>query len=147
MKYLKSTEIDEDNDPESLNLKVVPKHTMVFEVSGPMFFGAADKLVQLTNQLSQDVQVVILRMRSVPAIDATAMNSLNEIYQKLKNQEITMIFSHVMEQPLMVMKKAGFISKIDTNNICVNIDAALLRAEELIIEKNTYLPYSTYESA
>lgn len=130
-KYL-SDDMDEENDPEALTLKVVPKDTLVFEVSGPMFFGAADKLVQLTNSLEDSIKVVIVRMRSVPAIDVTAMNSLKNVHQKLKEQGVTMIFSHVLEQPKNAMIKAGFVAQVGEDNICENIDAALNRAEDLV---------------
>lgn len=132
-KYLKDSDtVDEENDPESLNLKVVPKNTLVFEVSGPMFFGAADKLVQLTSQLDSDVKAVVVRMRSVPAIDVTAMNSLRNVHDELAKKNITMVFSHVLEQPMSAMKKAGFIERVGHENICLNIDAALERAGEIV---------------
>ncbi len=131
-KYLDAMEsVDEETDPEPLNLREVPKHTLVYEVSGPMFFGAADKLIQLTNELEDSIQVVVVRMRSVPAIDATAMKALNEVFDKLKAQNVTMIFSHVCEQPLKVMEKAGFLDNVGSENVCQNIDAALARAGEI----------------
>ena len=120
---------DEETDPEALNLRVVPKNTLVFEVSGPMFFGASDKLVLLTEQIDRDVRVVVIRMRGVPAIDATALNSLKVIHKKLKVQNITIILSHVLEQPLLAMQKADFIREVGQENICANIDLALARAE------------------
>ncbi|MBE5962893.1 MAG: STAS domain-containing protein [Lachnospiraceae bacterium] len=129
-KYI-TDEVDEENDPERLSLKAVPQHTLVYEVSGPMFFGAADKLVQLTDELTEDIKVVVVRMRGVPAIDVTAMNSLKNVHQKLDKQNVTMIFSHVLEQPYQAMKKAGFVEKVGHQNICSNIDAALGRAFEL----------------
>ena len=133
-RYLDAMEsVDEENDPEPLNLREVPKHTLVFEVSGPMFFGAADKLIHLTNELEASIQVVVVRMRSVPAIDATAMKALKEVFDKLKAQNVTMIFSHVCEQPLKAMEKSGFIENVGSENICQNIDAALARAHEICV--------------
>ena len=133
-RYLDEMEsVDEENDPEPLNLKEVPKHTLVFEVSGPMFFGAADKLIHLTDELEASIQVVVVRMRSVPAIDATAMKALKEVFDKLKAQNVTMIFSHVCEQPLKAMEKSGFIENVGSQNICQNIDAALGRAYEICV--------------
>ena len=130
--YLRDIEtVDEDNDPEALNLKEVPQNTLVFEVNGPMFFGAADKLIQLTSQVNEEVKVVVVRMRSVPAIDITALNSLKQVHKHLKKQEVTMIFSHVLEQPLKTMKKAGFVEIVGDENICESIDAALDRAKQI----------------
>lgn len=124
--------IEEDNDPDSLNLKEVPNHTLVFEVSGPMFFGAADKLIQLTSQVTKDIKVVVVRMRSVPAIDITAMNSLRKVHEHFIQNDVTMVFSHVLEQPLKAMHKAGFVDVVGKENFCISLDSALERAEELI---------------
>lgn len=130
--YLRDIDnLDEDNDPDALNLKEVPEHTLVFEVSGPMFFGAADKLIQLTSQVTEDIKVVIVRMRSVPAIDITALNSLKKVHQHFIRNNVTMVFSHVLEQPLKAMHKAGFVDVVGEKNICESLDAALTRAEEL----------------
>jgi SulP family sulfate permease len=123
--------LDEDNDSDARNLKDVPKNTLVFEVSGPMFFGAADKLIQLTNQVTEEIKVVVVRMRSVPSIDITAMNSLKKVQQQLAKNDVTMVFSHVLEQPLKAMRKAGFVDAIGNENICENLDAALDRADKL----------------
>lgn len=128
-KYLSDDEsFDEESDPDSLMLKEVPKDTLVFEVSGPMFFGATDKLMQLTSEIQNNTKVVILRMRSVPAVDVTAMNSVKNICKQLKKKNIIMIFSHVLDQPMQAMKKAGIIDLVGEENICDNIDVALKRA-------------------
>lgn len=121
--------IDEEDDPDSLALRKVPEHTHVYEISGPMFFAAANKILNIT--LNDKDNCLILRMRSVSAIDATAMHSLEELYEKCKKNNIQMILSHVNEQPLHVMQKAGFDKKVGEENFCVHIDEALKRAEEL----------------
>ena len=99
---------------------------MVFEVDGPMYFGAADKIAQIP--LDTKKQVLILRMRSVPAMDATALNSLKKLHARCRKAHITMILSHVNEQPMSVMEKSGFDLEIGRDNIAVSIDAALSRA-------------------
>ncbi len=124
---------DEDNDPDALNYKEVPKHTLVFEVFGPMFFGDADKLIQLTSQVTEDIKVVVIRMRSVPAIDITAMNSLKKVHQHFVKKGVTMVFSHVLDQPLKAMRKAGIFDVVGKENICETLDDALERAEKLSV--------------
>ncbi len=127
----KNIEIDEENDPDATQLKAIPVNTLVYEINGPLFFGAADKLLQLKNQVTKDTQAVIVRMRGVPAVDATAMNNLFHVFEELKKQDVTMIFSHVLEQPLAVMKKEGLYMQVGEKNFCANIDAALARAAEI----------------
>ncbi len=124
--------VDEEentDDPEAINLKVVPKNTLVYEIEGPMFFAAANKFMDISTE--KNTKNVILRMRSVPAMDATAIHSLQGVLDKCKKEGITLIFSHVQEQPMSVMKKAGFVEKVGEDNFCANIDAALERAASL----------------
>ncbi len=119
--------VDEEDDPDSISLKAVPKHTLVYEISGPMFFAAADKILHIS--VNEDTRCLILRMRSVNAIDATAMHSLEQLYEMCRKKGITIILSHVNEQPGKVMAKAGFNEKIGSENFCAHIDAALERAK------------------
>lgn len=122
-------DINENNDPESIRLKVVPKNTLVYEIIGPMFFAAADKFMDIS--LESDVKVLIIRMRGVPAMDVTALRSLRKINETCKKKNITLLLSHVQEQPKAMMTKAGFLTEVGEENFCANIDAALERAEEL----------------
>ena len=121
--------IDDENDPDSISLREVPKNTMVYEISGPLFFGAADKILSIN--LKDKANVLVLRMRSVTALDATAMHSLEELYTKCKKKQITLVLSHVNDQPMRTMKKAGFDKMVGEENFCKHIDEALKRAEEL----------------
>lgn len=122
--------IDDDNDPDSLSLRTVPKKIVVYEISGPMFFAAADKIMHIS--VGDKDKCLVIRMRSVNAIDATAMNSLEELWKLCKKKNITMVLSHVNEQPLSVMKKAGFYDSVGADNFCPHIDDALKRAEEIV---------------
>ncbi len=120
---------DDENDPDSITLREVPRNTVVYEISGPLFFGAADKILHIS--LKDTDNILILRMRSVPALDATAMHFFEEFYAKCKKKNITLILSHVNEQPMHTMKKAGFDMLVGEENFCAHIDDALKRAEEL----------------
>lgn len=132
-KYMKEDSAEEDyNDPENIRLKKVPKYTMVYEINGPMFFGAADKFVNIS--LDSQVKAVILRMRSVPAMDVNGLHALKKVWNTCKKRQVALILSHVQEQPNKVMQKAGFDQEIGEENICENIDKALERAENLIKE-------------
>jgi SulP family sulfate permease len=118
--------VDDEDDPDSISLRVVPKHTLVYEISGPMFFAAADKILKIA--VHEDTKCLVLRMRSVSAIDATAMHSLEELYSKYEKKGIKIVLSHVNEQPKLVMDKSGFSEKIGAENFCSHIDEALERA-------------------
>lgn len=126
-KYL--DEDEENSDPDSIFLREVPKNTLVYEISGPMFFGAADKILDISVDAKDDV--LILRMRSVSAIDSTAMNALEQLYKNCKKNKITLMLTHVNEQPMNVMRKCGFDQKIGEEHIYDHIDDALNAAKHL----------------
>ena len=107
---------------------VVPKGTLVYEIEGPMFFAAADAFIDIAP--TKDTKKVILRMRSVPAIDVSAMHSLVAVYEQCKKKGITLVVSHVQEQPYHAMEKAGLVEKVGKEHFCKNIDAALLHVQE-----------------
>lgn len=121
--------IDEDHDPESIRLKQVPKNVLVYEIIGPMFFAAADKFMDI--ELKQGVRVLVLRMRGVPAMDVTALRSLEKIREACEKKGVTVVLSHVQEQPRAMMEKAGFAAKVGEENFCANIDEALEHAGKL----------------
>lgn len=118
--------VDDVNDPDSIHLKSVPADTMVYEITGPIFFGASDKISEIFRNARK--KVVVLRMRSVPAIDATGIHSFETIIKVCRKKGITLIMSHVNEQPMKVLQKAGMVEQIGEENFCPNIDAALERA-------------------
>jgi SulP family sulfate permease len=76
--------------------------------------------------------VVVLRMRSVPAIDATGIHAFETILKTCQKKGITLVMSHVNEQPMKVLQKAGMVEKIGAENFCPNIDAALERAGAIV---------------
>lgn len=124
-KYVEELDEDEIIDPDNINLKVVPEGTLVYEINGPMFFAATDKFMDLVSESNEKTNAIILRMRSVPAMDVSALRTLNTVYRTCEKKGIRLIFSHVMEQPMGVMEKSGFKEKVGANNFAANIDDAL----------------------
>ena len=102
----------------------------VCEFSGPLFFGSSAQIGQVT--VEEGITCLVLRMRSVSAIDITAMNALVELCKSCLNDGVTVVFSRVNEQPLKAMRKAGLVALVGEDNICEDIGAALERAEEIV---------------
>lgn len=123
-------EVDPENDPESISLRKIPARTMVYEISGPLFFATAGKLLQITP--GDDTRVLVLRMRSVSAIDATAMQQLELLLDACRSRGVQLVLSHVNHQPMQVMRKAGFAEKLGQDNFCPHIDEALARAQAIV---------------
>jgi len=122
----------ESEDLENIRLKEVPKHTFVYEITGPLFFGASGKLFRILDGVKADV--VIIRMRSVPAIDSTAINTLEKMIGTFEKSKTKLIFSHVNEQPYSVLLKAGIVERIGKDNFCKNIDEALAKAKTMVTD-------------
>ncbi|MDO4478226.1 MAG: SulP family inorganic anion transporter [Lachnospiraceae bacterium] len=124
---------DADHDPDSITLRTVPKGVLVYEISGPLFFGVTDKIMDITLRMHD--KCLVLRMRSVNSIDATAIHALEELYKECKQKKIHMVLSHVNEQPMKSMEKAGFVDSLGAENFQPHIDEALKRAEELVSKR------------
>ena len=71
---------------EAEKLRDIPHTIRVFEISGPLFFAAADQILQINSDKA--TRVIVIRMRSVPAIDASAMKSLRELADRAKKKKI-----------------------------------------------------------
>ena len=120
---------DLDEISENTDLKQVPKNTSVYEIFGALFFGAANDFLNVVHEEGKNV--LIFRMRNVPIMDISGLEALEEALETCRKRGMTLVLSHVNEQPMKVMEKAGFIEKIGRENICDNIDKALERAGKL----------------
>ncbi len=121
---------DDDTPDIDEHLRKLPLQIRVYEITGPLFFGAADAIEHII--VKDFTKCLVLRMRSVPALDSTAMNALQNLVKICESKGISLVFSHVNEQPMRVMKKAGFVELVGEENFRPNISAALKRAEEVI---------------
>ena len=133
------TEVDEttetDGPQHSLLGKDIPEGVMLYRMFGAFFFGAADKLEGALQRLKREPEVLILRMRSVVAMDATGLNALEDLYERLHRTGKHLILSAPHTQPYLVMDKAGFLDEIGRENVCADVDAALARARQLLSGK------------
>jgi SulP family sulfate permease len=121
---------EDEEEAEREKLRKLSPHINVYEISGPLFFGAADVIGRIA--VKDHAKCLILRMRSVPALDSTALNAMTDLYKNCEKRGITLILSHVNQQPMKVMEKADFAQKVGQENFCENIDRAIKRAEELV---------------
>lgn len=126
---------DDPDDEESLDVRSVPDGVVVFEINGPFFFGAADKFKSTLNRVQKKPRVLVLRMRHVQALDATALHALEDVLDKAQREGTTLVLSGVQAQPLSVMKQSGFVDKIGMENMTASLDDALLRAQVLLQPK------------
>ena len=86
--------------------RLIPPGVEIYEVNGPFFFGAADKIKDLMGGIDKPPKFFILRMRHVPAIDATGIHALEQLALKCRKQGTELILSEVREQPRAALSRA-----------------------------------------
>lgn len=125
-------EEDAKADSNSINKFSVPKGVEVFEVNGPFFFGAAERFKHVLNLIVKKPKVLILRTRTVLALDATALRALEEVYDMTQKDGSVLVLAGIHAQPLIAMDKAGFLDKVGVENVFENLGDALKRARAII---------------
>jgi SulP family sulfate permease len=115
--------------------KAVPEGVLVYRVFGAFMFGAADKLETTLLRAGGLPEVLILRMRDVLALDATGLDALEDMLEKLTKRRKALILCGPHSQPLFALTRAGFMERLGEANICGDMDASLARAREILEEK------------
>ncbi len=124
-----------DTEPGSSGMALpVPKGVEVYEISGPFFFGTADFLQDVLDQLERPPEAFILRMGKVPAVDATGLNALESFRRHCERHYTTLILCGVREQPRQAMAAMGMIEKIGPDRFFDDIELALASANAVIEE-------------
>jgi SulP family sulfate permease len=126
-----------ENDPEiegsfSVRGKKVPEGVILFRFHGPMFFAAADKLEAALRASGGRPRAVIFRMRYVPSMDATAVETLRVAVEKIRRDGALIFVTGIQPQPMSVLFKSGITELIGIENFCGNIDEALKRSAEVM---------------
>ncbi len=123
----------EKGNADDQDLRPLSDEIRVYEINGPLFFGVSGILAE-TISIKEYTKVLVIRMRSVNAVDVTALKGLSGLVENMKAQGVTMVLSHVNEQPMHMMEKAGFVDVVGREHFQPNIDAALDHAESLVAE-------------
>lgn len=123
----------EKGNADDQDLRPLSDEIRVYEINGPLFFGVSGILAE-TISIKEYTKVLVIRMRSVNAVDVTALKGLSGLVENMKAQGVTIVLSHVNEQPMHMMEKAGFVDVVGREHFQPNIDAALDHAERLVAE-------------
>lgn len=111
--------------------KAIPDYVAVFRIHGPLLFGSTDKLQQITERLNELPDIVVFRLRNMPAIDATGVRALEDAAAEITATGRHVIFCGARPQPSVVMRKGGFHERVGEGNVCLNVEAALQRAAQI----------------
>lgn len=143
-------EVDATTETEgaqhSINGKEIPPRVLVFRVFGPVFFGAIDKLETALKRVRRNPKIYILRMRKVPALDASGVMMLENLHAKIRARGEHLILSGLPATPVRTLRVAGFVDALGEENLCPHLDAAIERAKEILAQENEPAPPSGAES-
>ncbi|MEZ4416706.1 MAG: SulP family inorganic anion transporter [Gemmatimonadota bacterium] len=131
--------MDEEDvaDPDAVLLAALPKGVEVFEVNGPFFFGAAHKFKTTLATVRGRPNVLILRMRQVPVLDATGLRALEELAAQAEREGTAVVLSGVQPQPRSVLERAEFPARVGAENVTPDFAEAVRRARVLLSEDAT----------
>lgn len=110
----------------------LPPGVLVYRVFGALLFGAVDKLDTALRRGNAEANVVILHLAAVIAIDATAINALDILHEKLKRHGRQLVLSGARTQPRSLMEKTGLLARLGDENVCPDLAAAVARARLLL---------------
>jgi len=126
---------DPENDREAIGNFTLPEHVEVFEITGPLFFGAAYKFKDAMKFIEKPPKVLIIRMRQVPIIDATGINVLLEVYKESKHRGTKLVLSEVHSEKVKEeMKKSRLLFAIGKGNVTDTFSQAIERSKIIIEE-------------
>lgn len=126
---------DDDDDLELLDEELkeaLSDEILIYEINGPFFFGAADKFLDSIQSLQGPSKVLIIRLRNVPVIDATAVHALNLLHDNCQRSNTTLILSEVNDSPYKVIKRVGLVCEIGRAQVCRHFGQAIARAKEIV---------------
>jgi len=130
---------EDEGDRHSIVGKVVPEGVTIYKIAGPFLFGAADKLEDALIAANAPPKVVILKMRSVTSMDATALNALEMLLAKIRAHRGHVIICGAHTQPYFMMTQAGFFDELGDDHVASDLHGALEMARA-IVEKSDGLP-------
>jgi SulP family sulfate permease len=115
-------------DAHPLAGRGMPRDVLVYEVAGPLFFGAAQKAMSALHRVSAGVSAVLLDLSSVPAMDATGLVSLEAAVERLQSLGVFVVLAGVQPQPMKVLARSGIHRRRDRIAVFRSMERALAAA-------------------
>jgi SulP family sulfate permease len=129
-------ESDAPDEKDVLDVKAIPAGVQVYEINGPLFFGAVYKFKEAINQIAKRPKVRILRMRKVNVIDSSGLAAIEEVWKTDTKHGTAFIIAGIHSQPFSAMRRSGLLEKIGPLNVHKTFDKAVARANQLLSEQH-----------
>jgi SulP family sulfate permease len=111
-------------DEEGLRRRV-PPGVSVFELSGPLFFGAAARFRDALAEISRRPDVLIIRLRNVPVIDSTGVQTLRDLSRQSRKEGTLLLMTEAQAGPLETLRRSGLLDELGEGNHFATLDLAL----------------------
>jgi len=122
-------------DENAISLRHVPPGVEVFEIDGPFFFGAAERFKEALSEMGRRPKVLILRLRHVPAIDATGITLLRDLQARSMKEGTVLLISGLQPQPQGALARSGVLEDIGEDHVYANVDDALSEASQILARR------------
>ena len=109
----------------------IPRGVSVFDITGPLFFGAVETFRETLDRLAEHPKLLIIRMRDVHALDSTGIHALTDVIRRSRRAGSEVLFTEVRAQPLAALTASGMLDEVGMANVFPEIDDALARTYEL----------------
>ncbi len=120
-------------DQEAIENYIIPLNVEVYEITGPLFFGAAYKFKDAMKFIEKPPMILIIRMRKVPIIDATGIKTLEDVYKDSKQRGTKLILSEVESaQVRQELKDARLLFTIGKANVTDTFKEAIERSKVIL---------------
>jgi SulP family sulfate permease len=125
---------DETPGGDTMNV-ATGRGIQIYEINGPLFFGAAAAFKEALSDIAQRPRVIILRMGRVPAIDATGLRTLADIVHRFRREGTLVILSELHPQPRVALERSPVMDDIGEENIAgTQADAVALAGEHIAVQ-------------
>ena len=127
---------DEDDLPEDAAwARDLPPGIVVYEINGPFFFGAAETFKDTLARVSQKPKVLIVRLRHVPLLDATAMHALKDVVHRSRGDGSAVLLCELNQQPRVALADSALMRELGADNVMESIEGAVERARLLVARR------------
>lgn len=125
-------EIDFSESDDSEMREHIDSRIAIYEVNGPLFYGVVNTFLDILNELRSTTRILILRLKNVNSMDATALHALKQLEKRCKSQKILILYAEIKPQPQNVLCISGFADKIGQDRFFMTTKEATQAANEII---------------
>jgi SulP family sulfate permease len=121
----------EDSRVHVLQDKDIPDYVAIYRIHGPFLFGTTDKIEAVLRDLPRLPPIVVLRLRNMTALDATGVQAIEDLAEKLHVSGRHLLLCGARKQPAELIEKGGLRQFLGADNVLPHVEAAIDRARDL----------------